>query len=203
VVSGFGVKSEIFGLIPASITATVGTDRLIFSGFLRNRTPATPLSRLEVKAVAERRGGTEVAHNVKPSPGETRTRTPVDGCAIGTRMAADSVTYQVSGLYFLRRPQSSFGETRRLPRSSACESRAAAERPRGRGGGHGGRAQRDRRVWRAGNWEDRRPEAPAGGRERVAVAVRCGPEPALCEPGALRTRKPAIERLYSNGVFRR
>jgi hypothetical protein len=104
---------------------------------------------------------------VKGSPGEARTRSPVDGRTIGTRLAADSVTYYIgSGSCFSRRPQSSFGEVRRLARSSTCESRAAALRPRGRGGGQ---TAEGRRVWRAGNWEDRRPEAPADGRERVAV----------------------------------
>ena len=52
--------------------------------------------------------------------------------------------------------------------TSTCESRARAERARGRGGGSASGASA--RAWRAGNWEDRRPEAPADGREREAVA---------------------------------
>ena len=40
-ISDFGVKSERFGPISASITATAGVDGPIMSGFLTNRKPAT------------------------------------------------------------------------------------------------------------------------------------------------------------------
>ena len=40
-ISDFGVKSDTFGPISASITATAGVDGPIMSGFLTNRKPAT------------------------------------------------------------------------------------------------------------------------------------------------------------------
>ena len=40
-ISDFGVKSDTFGPISASITATTGVDGPIMSGLLRNRKPAT------------------------------------------------------------------------------------------------------------------------------------------------------------------
>lgn len=51
--SGFGGKSEGFGPISASITATAGVDGPIMSGFLTNRKPATG----KTKAVGEQQEG--------------------------------------------------------------------------------------------------------------------------------------------------
>jgi hypothetical protein len=172
VVSGFGVKSEGFGPIPALITATTGVEERILSGLLRNRTPETGFSRPEVNTVAERRGVRKSLNNVRGSPGEIRARdASVDGCTLGTWVAANSWTdYIVSALLFSRRPQSRYGDASRQVGQSTWESRAAAQRPRGPGGGSA--TEGSARVWRAGNWEDRRPEAPADGRERVAVRRR-------------------------------
>jgi len=159
-VSGFGVKSEGFSLIPASNTVTTGLDGSILSAFLGNRTPLAPFARREVKTVAERRGRKKSLKNVKGSPGEVRAGVTVDGRTIGTRLAVNPRTdCIVSALAFSRRPQSSFGDARRLdhPPAKARERRLCG-RSQERGGGW---------VWRAGNWEDRRP--PAGGRKRAAV----------------------------------
>lgn len=46
-----------------------------------------------------------------------------------------------------------------------AKARERSEQERGGGSATGGSA----REWRAGNWEGRRPEAPADGREREAV----------------------------------
>jgi hypothetical protein len=51
--SEIGVKSERFGPISASITATAGVDGPIMSGFLTNRKPATG----KTKAVGEQPEG--------------------------------------------------------------------------------------------------------------------------------------------------
>ena len=162
--SGFGVKSEKFGPIPASITATTGADGPILSGFLRNRTR----QRVRTKTTTPERRGKKSLKNVRGCPGEVRARdASVVGSKLGTLKADNSQTHQVSCLCFSLRSQSRYGDARRPVDLSTCESRAAALRPRGRGGGSatGGSAW----VWRAGIWEDRRPEAPADGRERGAV----------------------------------
>jgi hypothetical protein len=157
-VSGFGVKSEGFGLILASITSTGGADEPILSAFLRNRTRET--SRIKKSAPERRRK--KSLKNVKGSPGEVRAGVTVDGRTIGTRLAVNLRTdCIVSALTFSRRPQSSFGDARRLEHPPAkARERPLCGREQERGGGW---------VWRAGIWEDRRPEAPAGGRKRAAA----------------------------------
>jgi hypothetical protein len=113
------VKSEGFGPILVSNTVTTGADGSIASAFLGNRTPSRPSSRREVKTVAERHGRKKSLKNVRGSPGEPRTRkASVGGCALGTWTATDSLANLVfAGSCFSCRPQSSFGETRRLDRS--------------------------------------------------------------------------------------
>ena len=170
-VSGFRVKSVRSPRRSASITATAGVEEPNLTALLRNRTPTTGTF---LTAAARERVRTSLK-NVRTSPGGTRTRRPVDGCAFARWTAVDdSVSYQVSGSCFSLRPQSRYGDARRpihrLP--VKARERPLCGREQEHGGGIGGRAERDRREWRAGNWEDRRPEASADGRKRAAVRGR-------------------------------